>query len=325
VTDLNMALPLPVLSAGMSGGSEGATPGDNEYIGSDLSPKSGMFLLGDAPDLNFFSIPGITTVAVERAAADWADLTGRLIAILDAPLADDEALEVLNFSNIEANFDTSYAALYYPWVIVRDPKQNNARVALPPSGFIQGVYAQVGATRGFHYAPANVALRGVLDLTHNCTDGEQDILNPAGINVIRSFQGEGIRVWGARTLTTYKDGRHYVNVRRTLNYVKESLRSGLRFAIFELNEQRTWRVVEQVCNEFFGTMFDRGQLFSPDGTPERAFFAKCDAETNPDSERREGRMNVECGVNPQLPAEFIVVRVGLWDGGSTVEEELARR
>jgi hypothetical protein len=325
VTDLNMATPMPVLAAGMSGGTDGATPGDNEYIGSDLSPKSGMFLLGDAPDLNFFSIPGITTVAVERAAADWADLTGRLIAILDAPLADDEALEVLNFRNIEANFDTSYAALYYPWVIVRDPKQNNARVALPPSGFIQGVYAQVGATRGFHYAPANVALRGVLDLTHNCTDGEQDILNPAGINVIRSFQGEGIRVWGARTLTTYKDGRHYVNVRRTLNYVKESLRSGLRFAIFELNEQRTWRVVEQVCNEFFGTMFDRGQLFSPDGTPERAFFAKCDAETNPDSERREGRMNVECGVNPQLPAEFIVVRVGLWDGGSTVEEELARR
>jgi len=325
VTDLNMAIPLPTLAAGMSGGSEGATPGDNDYIGSDLSPKSGMFMLGDASDLNFFSIPGITTVEVERAAADWADLTGRLIAVLDAPLADDEALEVLNFRNIEANFDTSYAALYYPWVIVRDPKQNNARVALPPSGFIQGVYAQVGATLGFHYAPANIALRGVLDLTHNCSDGEQDILNPAGINVIRSFQGEGIRVWGARTLTNYKDGRHYINVRRTLNYVKESLRSGLRFAIFSLNEQRTWRLVEQVCNEFFGTMFNRGQLFSPDGTPERAFFAKCDAETNPDSERREGRMNVECGVNPQLPAEFVVVRVGLWDGGSTVEEELARR
>jgi len=157
------------------------------------------------------------------------------------------------------------------------------------------------------------------------SDGEQDLLNPIGINVIRSFQGEGIRVWGARTLTSYKDGRHYVNVRRELNYIKESLKRGLRFAIFELNEQRTWETVSQACNEFLLTMFNRGQLFSPDGTPERAFFVKCDAEINPTSERREGRMNVEIGVNPPLPAEFIVVRVGLWDGGSTVEEELARR
>jgi hypothetical protein len=325
VVNPNMALPLPVPSVGMAGGSDGATVTDGDYIGSDLSPKSGMFLLGDAPDLNFFSIPGVTTVAVERAAADWADLQGNLIAVLDAPLADDEAMEILNFRNIEANFDTSYAALYYPWVIVRDPNQNNARVALPPSGFIQGVFAEVGATRGVQYAPANIILRGVLDLTHLCTDGEQDLLNPAGINVIRSFPGEGIRVWGARTLTNYKDGRHYVNVRRVLNFVKESLKSGLRFSIFELNEQRLWETIETTCNEFLGNMFLRGMLFSPDGTPDRAYFAKCDAETNPDSERREGRMNVEVGINPPLPAEFIVCRVGLWDGGSTVEEELARR
>jgi hypothetical protein len=325
VVNPNMAIPLPVLSAGMAGGTDGAPVTDSDYIGSAVAPKSGMFLMGDVPDLNFFSIPGVTTVEVERAAADWADLRGNLIAVLDAPLADDEAIEVLNFRNIEANFDTSYAALYYPWVIVRDPNQNNARVALPPSGFIQGVYAMIGATRGVHYAPANVTLKGVLDLTHNTSDGEQDMLNPAGINVIRSFQGEGIRVWGARTLTSYKDGRHYVNVRRVLNYVKESLKSGLRFAIFELNDQRLWETIETTCNEFLGNMFLRGMLFSPDGTPDRAYFAKCDAETNPDSERREGRMNVEIGINPPLPAEFIVCRVGLWDGGSTVEEELARR
>jgi hypothetical protein len=320
-----MAIPEPSLSIPLAGGTEGAPVGDNEYIGSDVAPKSGMFLLDEAPDVNFFSIPGVTTVVVERAAADFADLKGNIMVILDAPLADDEAMEVLNFRNIEANFDTSYAALYYPWVIVRDPNQNNARVALPPSGFIQGVFAEVGATRGVQYAPANIILRGVLDLTHLCTDGEQDLLNPAGINVIRSFPGEGIRVWGARTLTNYKDGRHYVNVRRVLNFVKESLKSGLRFSIFELNEQRLWETIETTCNEFLGNMFLRGMLFSPDGTPDRAYFAKCDAETNPDSERREGRMNVEVGINPPLPAEFIVCRVGLWDGGSTVEEELARR
>ena len=122
------------------------------------------------------------------------------------------------------------------------------------------------STRGVHYAPANVPLLGALDLTYNVSDGEQDLLNPIGINVIRSFQGEGIRPWGARTLTSYKDGRHYVNVRRLLNYVKESLRRGLRFAIFELNEQRTWQTVQQTCAEFLNTMFERGMLFSPDGT-----------------------------------------------------------
>ena len=201
----------------------------------------------------------------------------------------------------------------------------NANMVMPPSGFIQGVYADVGATRGVHYAPANVVLNGVIDLTYNVSDGEQDLLNPVGINVIRSFQGEGIRVWGARTLTSFKDGRHYVNVRRELNYIKESLRRGLRFAIFELNEQSTWETVRQACDEFLRTMFNRGQLFSPDGSPERAYFVKCDEEINPTSERREGRMNVEIGVNPPLPAEFLVVRVGLWDGGTTVEEELARR
>jgi hypothetical protein len=325
LVDLNMAIPLPVLNQGLAGGTEGAVVTDNDYIGSDASPKSGMYLLGESPDLNFFSIPGVTTVAVEKAAADWAELIQRFVAVLDSPLAYDEPMEILNFRNIEANFDTSYATLYYPWLIVRDPNNANARMALPPSGFMQGVYANIGATRGVHYAPANVPLLGVLDLTYNVSDGEQDILNPVGINVIRSFQGEGIRPWGARTLTSFKDGRHYVNVRRLLNYVKESLRRGLRFAIFELNEQRTWQTVEQAVSEFLNTMFERGMLFSPDGSPERAYFVKCDSENNPTSERREGRMNVEVGVNPPLPAEFIVCRIGLWDGGSTVEEELLRR
>jgi phage tail sheath protein FI len=278
--------------------------------------------------LNFFSVPGVTTVEVERAAADLADRNGKIMAVLDAPLEDDQPTEVLNFRNIEANFDTSFAALYYPWVVTRDPNAGatgNARFVMPPSGHVQGKYAEVAITRGVHFAPANVALRGVLDLTHNTSDGEQDLLNPAGINVIRSFPGEGIRIWGGRTLTSFKDGRHYVNVRRNLNFIKASLEQGLRFAVFELNEPRTWSKITLAVSEFLNSLFLRGQLFSPDGTPERAYFVKCDAETNPTSEIREGRLNCEVGVNPPLPAEFVVVRLGLFDGGSTVEEELARR
>jgi len=323
--DLNLATPLPAVSQILSGGTNGAPLGDDDFIGSDVPPLSGMALIEQAPELNFFSVPGVTTVEVQRAAADLADRNGHIIAVLDAPLADDEPLEVLNYRNIEANFDTSYAALYYPWVITRDPNVNGQRFVMPPSGHVQGKYAEVGTTRGVHFAPANIVLRDVLDLTHNTTDGEQDLLNPAGINVIRAFPGEGIRIMGARTLTSFKDGRHYVNVRRNLNFIKESLRRGLRFAIFELNEPRTWANVTQVTREFLRSLFLRGQLFSPDGTEDRAFFVKCDSETNPTSEIREGRLNCEVGVNPPLPAEFVIVRLGLFDGGSSIEEELARR
>lgn len=328
VTTLTKATPAPVVARPLTGGTDGATPSDADFIGSDITPLSGMFLLEQVPELNFFSVPGVTTVEVERAAADLADRNGKIIAVLDAPLADDEPTEVLNFRNIEANFDTSFAALYYPWVVTRDPNvgtSGNARFVMPPSGHVQGKYAEVAITRGVHFAPANIPLRGVLDLTHNTSNGEQDLLNPAGINVIRSFPGEGIRIWGARTLSSFKDGRHYVNVRRNLNFIKASLEQGLRFAVFELNEPRTWSKVTSAVTEFLTSLFLRGQLFSPDGTPERAFFVKCDAETNPTSEIREGRLNCEVGVNPPLPAEFVVVRLGLFDGGSTVEEELARR
>lgn len=325
VVDQNMAIPFPVTGAGMNGGTEGAPVTENDFIGSDVPPKSGMWLLDEQTELNFFSIPGITTVAVEKEAADFADRKGNIMAVLDAPLADDEPTEILNFRNIEANFDTSFAALYYPWVIVRDPQIGGNRIALPPSGYIQGQYAETGITRGVHFAPANVTLRGVLDLTHHTSDGEQDLLNPVGINVIRSFQGEGIRIWGARTLTNFHDGRHYVNVRRLMNFIKESLKRGLRFAVFELNEPRTWTTVTLAVEEFLRSLFLRGMLFSPDGDPKRAFFVKCDAETNPISEIREGRMNIEVGVNPPFPAEFVIVRLGIFDGGSTIEEELARR
>lgn len=325
VVDPLLAIPFPVANLPLTGGTEGAPVTDNDFIGSDVPPISGMFLLDAAPSLNFFSIPGITTVAVEHAAADFATRKADIIAVLDAPLADDEPLDIINYRNIELNVDTSYAALYYPWVIVRDPLQNGARVALPPSGFVQGQYANIGITRGVQFAPANVVLADVLDLTHMTTDGEQDLLNPIGINCIRSFPGEGIRIWGARTLTTFFDGRQYVNVRRLLNFIKDSLKSGLRFAVFELNEPRTWNRVTLTVSEFLRGMFLRGQLFSPDGSVKRAFFVKCDSETNPSSEINAGRMNVEVGVNPPLPAEFVVVSLGIFDGGTTAEEEIAGR
>lgn len=317
-------IPEPFESLVLAGGTEGATPTDNDFIGSEVAPKSGIYLFDEISEVNFFSIPGVTTVAVHGAAIDYAENRGTLMFIGDVPLADDEAQEAYDYRLFELNKDASQAALYYPWLIVRDPQQGNQRMAVPPSGFIQGVYAQVGAIRGVHVAPANVALRGVLDLTHQCTDGEQDILNPIGVNVIRAFPGEGIRVWGCRTLFSLQDGRHYVPVRRLLNFVKESVRQGNRWAVFEPIDPRLYTLIRRVNEEFLRALWLRGQLF-PSNDITRAFFVKCDEENNPMEEIRAGRVNCEIGVNPPFPAEFVIFRIGIWDGGTTIAEEIARR
>lgn len=323
-TDMWRRLPLPVMSQSLNYGQDGVTPTDNDYIGSDSNPKSGMYLFDDVLDLNFFAIPGITTITVQTEMIAYAERRSTVMCILDAPYADDQPTEIYNYRMFELNADSSYAALYWPWVIVRDPIIGNSRVALPPSGHISGQYAATGATRGVHVAPANVTLRGVFDLTYKCNDSEQDILNPVGINAIRFFPGEGIRIWGARTLFNTEDGRHYVPVRRTLNYVKESVKRGNNWAVFEPNDPRLWRQIEISNIEFLHSMWLRGMLF-PSNDETRAYFVKCDEETNPMSETRAGRVNCEIGINPVLPAEFVVFRIGIWDGGSSVEEAITLR
>jgi phage tail sheath protein FI len=323
-TEMWKRIPQPVVSQPLAYGQDGSTPTDNDYIGHDANPKSGMYLFDDVTDLNFFAIPGITTVTVQAEACAYATNRGNLMVVLDAPRHDDQPMEVYNYRMFELNADTSFAALYYPWVIVRDPVVGNSRIALPPSGHICGQYAATGATRGVHVAPANVVVRGVVDLTYRCSDAEQDILNPVGINAIRWFPGQGIRIWGCRTLTSRFDGRHYVPVRRLLNFIKESVKRGNFWAVFEPNDPRLWRAIEAVNKEFLHSLWLRGMLF-PSNNESQAYFVKCDEETNPMSEIKEGRVNCEIGVNPPLPAEFIIFRIGVWDGGTSIAEEIAGR
>lgn len=323
-TDEWRMIPLAVTNQELSYGQNGATPTDNDYIGSDVNPRSGMYLFDDVTDLNFFALPGITTVTVQSEAIAYAERWGNRMVILDTPRHADEPTEAYNYRMYDLNADSSYAALYYPWLVVRDPVVGNSRLAIPPSGHIAGQYAATGATRGVHVAPANVVVRGVVDLTYRCGDAEQDILNPVGVNAVRFFPGEGIRIWGARTLATFQDGRHYVPVRRTLNYVKESVKRSNRWAVFQPNDVRLWQQIEAVNREFLHGMWLQGMLY-PSNDVSRAFFVKCDEETNPMSEIKQGRVNCEIGINPLLPAEFVIFRIGVWDGGSSVEEEIARR
>jgi len=317
-----MKIPRPVVKQSLAGGVDGVTPVDDDYIGSDVDPKTGMYLFDEVSDLNFFAVPGITTTAMQVAATAYAEQRGEVLYVMDCPEWTDMPQEVYNYRVFELNINSSYAALYYPWIEVNDPDNTDLNMLIPPSGIVCGQYARTAATEGVHVPPANVLLRDVIDTQYHASDADQDLLNPVGVNVIRWFPGDGIRIYGCRTLWNTMDGRQYVNVRRLLNYVKASLRIGNRWVIMKVNDPRLWDQVEQVNNEFMYGLWTRGMLF-PSNDVKRAYYVKCDAELNPDSERKDGRLNMEIGLNPPLPVEFFVISLGLWYDGSSVTEGIA--
>jgi hypothetical protein len=190
---------------------------------------------------------------------------------------------------------------------------------VPPSGHIAGVWARVAVERGVHKAPANEALLGAVALETDVTKGEQEILNPEGVNCIRSFPGMGIRVWGARTLATVGNPSwKYVNVRRLFNYLEKSMERGLQWVVFEPNDQDLWGRVRRNLSAFLFTEWKEGKLFGP--TADQAYYVKCNSETNPQEMIDLGRLYVEIGINPVKPAEFVIVRMGQWSGGASTSE-----
>lgn len=199
-----------------------------------------------------------------------------------------------------------YAAFYVPWLLVLDPV-SGTKVTQPPSGHIAGVWARVDASRGVHKAPANEPIQGALDLRQRISRGEQEVLNPAGVNCIRYFPGEGIRVWGARTKAPEASEYRYVPVRRLTNMIKESIQDGTRWAVFEPNKDELWRSLRRDIGDFLTNVWHDGALFGT--TPQQAFFVKCDAETNPPEVRDAGRVVTIIGLAPVKPAEFIVFKL----------------
>jgi len=322
--DPTKRIPEPLFQVSLAGGDDGATPTVADYIGSDVAPKSGIFLFDPVDEVNMISTPGITAIEVTGNGIDYCERRADCVYVAETPLSDDEPLEAQEYRQFELNKDSSYGALYYPWLVVPDPEIPGARLRVPPSGHVQGQWAETAIQRGVHVAPANVTLRGVIDLTHHTTNGEHDILNPIGVNVIRSFPGQGIRIFGARTLWSTTDGRHYVNVRRLLNFIEESIEEGNRWAPFEPNDPKLWRQITRINEIFLRGLWQSGMLF-PSTDIKRAFFVKCDEETNPRSEIAQGRVWCEVGVNPPFPAEFVIFRVGVWDGGTSIEEEILNR
>jgi len=251
-----------------------------------------------------------TVQAVQQSIIDYCELVRYCFAILDAPpgLMPQEAKEW----RFEVNYDSSRAALYYPWIEVADLTGGNGRTrTIPPSGHVAGIYARTDATRGVHKAPANEVIRGVIGLEVQVTKGEQDLLNPIGVNCIRSFPGRGIRVWGARTLSSDASWR-YINVRRLFSMIEESIERGTQWVVFEPNDQFLWSRVSRDVRAFLRMVWRSGALFGT--TPDQAFYVKCDAETNPPELRDLGQMVVEIGIAPVKPAEFVIFRVSQWSG-----------
>ncbi|RYG44862.1 phage tail sheath family protein [bacterium] len=261
-------------------------------------------------------------INVQSMLISYCERMGDRMAILDPipGLVPQEMKE----TTLAAPFscDHGQAAIYYPWIKVMDRVNPHSKgtVFCPPSGHIAGVWARVGVERGVHKAPANEALMGAVALEFDVTKGEQEILNPNGINCIRSFPGTGIRVWGARTLATVGNPSwKYVNVRRLFNYLERSMERGMQWVVFEPNDHDLWGRVRRNLSAFLFTEWKEGKLFGT--VPEEAFYVKCDAETNPQEMIDLGRLYVEIGVNPVKPAEFVIIRIGQWSGGADRTEQ----
>lgn len=198
-----------------------------------------------------------------------------------------------------------YAAQYFPWLVVQDAV-TGALVTQPPSGHMAGIWARVDASRGVHKAPANEPVNGAVNLVHQVTRGEQELLNPAGINCIRRFP-EGIVVWGARTRAPQSGEYRYINVRRLTNMIKESIADGTRWAVFEPNNYILWGSLRRDIGAFLTNVWRDGGLLGR--TPEEAFFVKCDEETNPPEVRNEGQIVAVVGMSIVRPAEFVIFKL----------------
>lgn len=260
--------------------------------------------LPESARISVIAAPGYSAraaaAAIQQALIEHVSQPERFrFAVLDAPLAAtiDEVLAV------GSSIDSSYAAMYYPWVTT------NNSVQLPPSGFVCGILARVDTARGVWRAPANETVTGAVDLQAAIDTHGQERLSAHGINSIRSFPARGILLWGART-TSQDPLWKYVNVRRYFIYLEQSIYDGLQWVVFEPNGEPLWGTVRQTITNFLLKNWRSGALM---GTkPEEAFFVRCDSSTMTQNDIDNGRLIAEIGVAPVRPAEFVIIRIGLW-------------
>jgi len=258
-------------------------------------------------EIAIVAAPGIVDKAQQNLLISHCQKPGMedRVAVLDGPS------EAQPKRDEDRPGNSDYAAYYYPWIKVFDPVDGEP-LAVPPSGHVAGMYARVDTQRGVHKAPANEVLLGALDVSLRLSRADQEGLNPVGINCIRVLNGN-VRVWGARTLGG--DANHefkYINVRRLFNFLRESIDQGTQWAVFEPNDPLLWARITRNVSAFLTSVWSAGGLFG--GTPQEAFYVKCDAETNPPANRDNGIVVAEVGVAITRPAEFVVFRLSQSSG-----------
>lgn len=298
----------------------------DDYVG-DPADRTGFSGLESVPNVTMLCVPDLmaayqrglidleTVQGVQLAMIAHCELMGDRVAIIDTP-PNYNAQQVREWRMDKAGYDSKYASLYWPWIKVFNPATGTSDL-MPPSGHIAGIWARSDASRGVHKAPANEVIRGVLDLELRLTRAEQDQLNPTGVNCLRVFPGRGVRVWGARTLSSDPSWR-YLNVRRLFNYLEGSILGGTQWVVFEPNDRDLWERVKRTIEAFLVRVWRDGALFG--SSPAEAFYVKCDDETNPSEVIDAGQLVVEVGVAPVKPAEFVIFKLAQYSGGTSLLE-----
>jgi len=284
----------------------------------DVAERTGVAGLELLEDVTIVCVPDLMTPrpgqlepdlkdikAVQTAMITHCEKMGDRVAILDAPPQMVRPQQINNWRMNIANFDSSYAAMYYPWIKVMDPVSKR-EMDIPPCGHLAGIWARSDNTRGVHKAPANEIVRDAIGLSYQTTKGEQEVLNPNGVNCIRSFPGRGVRVWGARTLSSNPSWR-YLNVRRLFNFVEKSIERSTQWVVFEPNDPDLWARIRRDITQFLRVVWSSGALFGL--TEQEAFFVKCDQEINPREMQQLGRLYVQIGIAPVYPAEFVIFQI----------------
>lgn len=291
-----------LLSGGDDGGKKGVT--DDVFMGTDGGPgkRTGLAAFKEISNVSIMAIPGVTSPAVQLALVTHCTNTGASFAVLDVPKDKVKPQDVLEHRE---KIDSDYAAMYHPWIQVYD-SLNKKPSYIPPSGAVCGIYARSDVERGVHKAPANEVIYNCIGLSCLYNKGEQDVLNPAGVNLIRALPGQGIRVWGARTCSSNSLWK-YVNVRRLFIYLEESIKAETNWAVFEPNDEMLWSRVGRTIRAFLRDMWRNGALVG--STEDQAFFVNIGRDTMSQNDILNGRLICEIGVAPSRPAEFVIFRI----------------
>jgi uncharacterized protein len=314
---LNATLSFDSADTLLAGGNDGDRPGATEYEGTAddaTAIKTGLKAFEDLEDISIVAAPGSSfgyeggyktnAITIANLLISHASRMRYRIAVLDS----GNAQSISQVRAMRAQFDSKYAALYYPWVRILDPITRK-EIFLPPSGFVSGIYARNDIERGVHKAPANEVANLSLGFENNVNKSQQDVLNPEGINCFRYFEGRGNRLWGARTISSDPEWK-YVNLRRYFAYVERSIDIGTQWAVFEPNGDQLWANVRRTIYDFLLNEWQKGSLLGE--KPEKAFFVRCDRSTMTQNDLDNGRLVCLIGIAPLRPAEFVIFKIGQW-------------